>query len=514
MNRITFTFLLAFITAVSSVAQPANDSIVWFSDMQFHSSFEKEALQEFIIHRKDTFNLFLAIDPSISESEAKNYYNLFSCLFQDLEKLKLKDKPLNRQIRLIYTSVHERFLKKYKNEVFFPAIFRTGDYNCVTASILYALVYSKLGIPYKVMASPTHVYLVANPGKESIVIETTNPLVEKAIFANDYKQQYVNHLKASKLISDEDVRNKSTEEIYEASYTQVNESSFLNLIGFQYYNKAIFKAQEEDVDESYKLIQKAYYFYPDPQAKLLLQNVTTFKIASCSFEHLTDIDYLAQLSRLKNYSPGAVTAIFNNIIVQNMQFSDKESFCDSIYSRLIPRISDKSLIEDVSFNYYLLMSQYNVKSDKMHYYIDKAVEIKNNHRESNNILKLSIQQRIERIHDYSTKLDSIQRMQKRYNSSFADEVLLELELGVYLGQAEDYYLKRDIKRGEEMLNLFEGKCLHPIEDAQLTFAIETAYQTAILYYLRVNEQKKASELSDRGLKYVPWSNALKKAGYN
>jgi len=51
--------------------------------------------------------------------------------------------------------------------------------------MLYALVYDRISIPYKVMASSNHVYLVANPGPKSIVIETTNPGLEKAIFTGE-----------------------------------------------------------------------------------------------------------------------------------------------------------------------------------------------------------------------------------------------------------------------------------------------------------------------------------------
>ena len=41
--------------------------------------------------------------------------------------------------------------------------------------MLYSMVFDAMKIPYKVMAAPGHIYLIANPGSNSIVIETTNP---------------------------------------------------------------------------------------------------------------------------------------------------------------------------------------------------------------------------------------------------------------------------------------------------------------------------------------------------
>ena len=103
--------------------------------------------------------------------------------------------------------------------------------------MLYAMVFDEFEIPCKLKVSSNHVYLVANPGSNSIVIETTNPDFEKAIFTGDFKQQYVNYLRTSKLISAEDYKNKSVEEIFEEKYNEVGDATFDNLPGLQYYNK-------------------------------------------------------------------------------------------------------------------------------------------------------------------------------------------------------------------------------------------------------------------------------------
>jgi len=126
-------------------------------------------------------------------------------------------------------------------------MFQSGTYNCVSASMLYAMVFDELGVPYKVKASSNHIYLIADPGTNSVVIETTNPNFEKTIFTGEFKQQYVNYLRSSKLINEDDYKNKSVEEIFEEKYKEVREAEFYNLAGFQYYNKALTMFQNNDI---------------------------------------------------------------------------------------------------------------------------------------------------------------------------------------------------------------------------------------------------------------------------
>lgn len=231
---ILWNFLLVYSFFIPFSLTAQTDSLVKVSDLKFHSVFEQEKFKHLINKRQDFFDLFLAIDEHMNEEEARSNYAKFTQVFDELETKNLQKKKIGKKIKLSYSVVHGRFLKKYNDTEFFPEIFRTGTYNCVSASMLYALVFDSLNIPYKVKASSNHVYLVADPGPGSIVIETTNPGFEQQIFTGEFKQQYVNHLRASKLISDSDYKGKSTEEIFEEKFNAVKDAELSNLPGFQY----------------------------------------------------------------------------------------------------------------------------------------------------------------------------------------------------------------------------------------------------------------------------------------
>jgi len=86
----------------------------------------------------------------------------------------------------------------------FSRIFEAGIYNCVTASMLYALILDHYQIPYEIKEKPTHIYLVALPGKDNILFETTNP---RGLYVPDekFKRDYVNSLVQLKYTTQEHV---------------------------------------------------------------------------------------------------------------------------------------------------------------------------------------------------------------------------------------------------------------------------------------------------------------------
>jgi tetratricopeptide (TPR) repeat protein len=215
-------------------------------------------------------------------------------------KKNVEEMKIPKRVRKSFTILHDKHLKKYKEIEFFPTLFEKGRYNCVTSSILYSMVFEELKIPYKIQATKNHVYLVANPGPSSIVVETTNPNIDKKEYLEDYKRDYVSHLRSIKLISEKEYKSKSINEIFEEKTNNVWTAEFNNLVGFQYYNLGLVKFSNKEAEEAYKLFQKAYFFNPDKQVQLVLYGVLLQLVSNSKYENVSDIDYIAQLSRYKD----------------------------------------------------------------------------------------------------------------------------------------------------------------------------------------------------------------------
>lgn len=512
MNKQVLLILFINATIITSVLAQS-DSLIRFSDLRFHSDFEKEAIENFVFQNRDTFNLFLAIDEKITHAEAKWRKDIFLSVFKDLENKKIQTKTINKKIKLSYSNVHSRFLKKYNDNEYFPVIFQTGTYNCVSASMLYALIFDNLDITYNVKASSNHVYLVANPGSNSIVIETTNPGFEQKIFTGEFKQQYVNYLRTSKLISESEYKSKSVEEIFEEKFKEVRDAEFKNLPGFQYYNKALANLQNNNTEEALKLSQKAYFFYPDYQVKLLLQTCLLLHIEKCNFDKVSDIDYLAQFSRFENTDMNTIVGVFNNIIYNHLQYTDKENFCDSLNTRLLSQITDKKLIDEINFAFNIQMSYRYQNSDKVEKYIMKAIAIKGNHHDAKIILENHLQKKLYGISNLIVLLDTINQMENRYNHEIINPILKEHKLRAYLQQANDSFSRKRISEGNKYLLEFEKNCKLPLSSQFLPSIIENTYRKAAVYYFYKGDKTTAKTYINRGLKYVPNSRLLESAIY-
>ena len=505
-------FIQIVIFSFSLKAQNQTDSLIRFSDLRFHSGFEKEALTNFVKHGNDTFNLFLAIDENMTDEVANQYHEIFNKAFDEISPKALGAKNLNKKIKISYTAIHNQFLTKYNSNEYFPVMFQSGIYNCVSASMLYAIVFDKLDIPYKVMSSADHVYLVGNPGSNSVVIETTNPNFEKAIFNGDFQQQYVNYLRTSKLISETEYKSKSVQEIFEEKFNEVKSAEFINLPGFQYYNKALTKLQNNEFEEGLKLGQKAYFFYPDNQVKILLNTALLFQIDKCNFDNVSDIDYVAQLSRFENTDLNAVIGIFGNIIYHKLQYTNKEAFCDSIYERLTKQLSDKKTIEEISFAYNMQMSYRYQNTDKVEKYITRALEIKGNFNDANIILENYLRQKLFNIAEPQALLDTVNQLEPKYGIYDTSKSLLtEFELIAYLRLAREQIDQKKLAEGDKYLLEFENKCTIPVKNQMLSMLIETTYQSAAFYCRIKKDNQKTKNYVDRGLKYVPNSLIIKSA---
>jgi hypothetical protein len=513
MKKVSLLLLNVIALICPAFAQNSTDSLVLFRDLKYHSEFEKKSITNYVKNKTDTFNCFLAIDEKITSLDAINSLNTYLAVYNLLDGKKIDSKKLNQKIKITYSTVHDYFLKKYNNIEYFPSIFQNGFYNCVSASALYAIVFGQVQIPYKVMASFNHVYLIASPGDKSIVIETTNPSFESAIFNGDFKEQYVNSLRGSKLISEAEYKNKSTDEIFAEKFREVKEAEFSNLLGFQYYNKALTKLENNQTDKAYELCQKAYFFFPDPQVKTMLNISLLYQIEKVKFENLSDIDYLVQLSRFENVDINMISNIFSNIIKYNLQFRDKESYCDSLFQRFASQISDQDLLKEVGFSYYLNMSYRYAGSDKAGYYVSNALKIKGNHKDANAIMETFINNKLIRITDPNTLLDTIQNLEKRYSNDQISKILDAFKQVSYLKSAGDLYQDNKPSAGEKYLLKFEANCKTPIENQVLYHYIESTYRSIAVYYYYKNEKVKASKYIDRALIYIPESNLKQSAVY-
>lgn len=505
--------ILFFLLSLQYVllAQKQDDSLVVFADLKFHSEFEKAAISNYVLNKTDTLDLFLAIDPTMTKRQADAYGVIYQSIVKSPYIQKMSTKKVTKKVRKSFMYVHKKYLQKYSDVEFLPSLFQNGSYNCVTSSILYSMLFDELDIPCKVVETVGHVYLVANPGPKSIVVETTNPKLDKPEVIESYKRLYVGQLRTNKIIGENEFKSKSVAELFEENTKKVWPAEFDNLIGFQYYNLALVQFSEKKIKESYESFQKAYFFHQSEKVGSVMYNLLLQQINKCKFEQVSDIDYIAYLTRYNELSFDLIDDAFLNIIDYHLQFTDRQAFCDSISKRLISKVNDAEMAKELCFNYNLKMG----KHFRSNQYIDNALAIKQNHKETNELFAAYIEDELKNIFNYKELLEQINLFKKKYDYNFAQQILKEQELIAHLEQAYDFLKYNYIEDGEKYLKVFEESTTSPIDtdNHNLIRSVETAYRTLAIFYFYHKDKKMAINTINRGLKYVPESRFLQTAVY-
>ncbi len=222
----------------------------------------------------DIVPLLLAIDTTIDidhyikrvDFEIKEITDYF-------ETKQLHKKSRKKQIRELNKLVYNKLFKKYDENTFFSHIFQNGTFNCVTGTAFYALILDRLGIPYEIQETITHVYLIAFPHSDKIYLETTNGSSGNISLDYNFKKRYVEFLENNKLISEEDFSNHNLEEVFDKYYFKgENKINLLQLAGLQYFNNGIEAINNSNWDKAVINLEKHNALYPsEVNNNLMLQ---------------------------------------------------------------------------------------------------------------------------------------------------------------------------------------------------------------------------------------------------
>ena len=331
------------------------DSLVNPQEIVFQTEIEKSTFLRYIDDStSDNFLktvLLTASQTSMDEMAASSKkLNDFALQMKNERIDAMKEK---KKIKFIYDKVHSTFLKLYVNPVYFSSIFKDGTYNCVTASALFAYVFDELHIPYVIMESSDHVFLLTYPKTLNISVETTNPISGSYSYNSKMQETYVNYLKSNKIISEEESKQKSVSELFKSYFFHENSINEKRLAGLQYYNGGIEKMTTGKFAEAYSQFEKAYALYPSKKMTFFSFLCLAELISQANYSDSLDVHYLANASHYKNLgiSESNMRAEFyrltNNILIDRSDFVAY----DKAYKYLLCHINDDIILNDLKFIY-------------------------------------------------------------------------------------------------------------------------------------------------------------------
>ncbi len=167
-----------------------------------------------------------------------------------------EDDAVMKKGERIYTFLHKRVLKKFSYNAAMASMISNGEYNCVTATAIYAQLASSVGLPVIFHATPFHVCPIIEWQGRRVWVEMTKP--RDGFDVEFDREALAEMLLENKFVTREEFAEKGAETIYNEFVHGHFQRSSASLLGYHYYNKALLQDEQGRTEESFWSLAKAY----------------------------------------------------------------------------------------------------------------------------------------------------------------------------------------------------------------------------------------------------------------
>lgn len=521
MKKRQFQFIVfSFVLFCSQMSFAQRDgSVLKFGELNFGNDAERTAFESFNKNGAESsvFDLlFVAQDKEFKAGKKSAEQRLDACV--NHLKTELEGKSEIKKVKIVFDYVHREFLKVYKLRNDFVSLFALGEYNCVSASALYALVFDRLNIPYQIQETPQHVYLVAYPKTSKILVETTAPTKGYYQFSNSFMTKYINSLYDSKLISKDEIDAAPLTDLFNKYYFKNDGISLLDLAALQFSNFGIYLLDDDNLKPAGDEIKKAYYLSATERHRLLMREILGRSIDKYGYDDTTNLSNLLVLARYNNLPGKEITnddvlrefGKFKAVaLIKNSDYTNYGQF----YKRLSNAVNDSALKSNLGFEYYYELARLGFLNTKGEEYELTQLAGAYQFNKMNADLRALIVAVYTGLVDKYNDSQSIMALSDKFLAHFdflAENVtFLSVKASCLLDLAYQNYYLNQVKTADQYIADFENLA-GQVEgvNAGASF-VERAYSQGASYYFRTGNKAKAKKMVTTGLKYAPNSFGLK-----
>jgi hypothetical protein len=480
----------------------------------YRSAFERSQVRHAVSNEQkaDFFSLFASIDSDSIEtvkyaSKLNNFYDLMASKQVGLKAGKQKAK-------LLFKEVHNYFFKKYEENVFFSKIFREGIYNCVTASMLYAIVLTHYDVPFEIKETPTHVYLVAFPGSDNIMFETTSP---KGFYVPDerFKREYVAGLVQLKFTSQEYVDQIGSAKAFNEFYYSKGNISLRELAGIQYYNQSVGYHTVDNVDDAVKSIMKTTLLHPSEKNNYYKLSLLGSKLSNSTMNTPQDILYLCEYANASKdlQEKNHVLSFFGNMLDTHLIKQGNDSLINSAYNIISANFKDESIKREIEFTYNLGLTYWHSTNSNFDESINcakRAYAINSKDARLHELILRSVIFKTEKLKGNKQSIGQLEQYAADFPHLKSNKVFKSMLAYQHAFQAYSEFLANNETEGYAHMNSME-KQLEELKDDSIVGQdlIGMVYAEAGAFHFRKKNYKMAKEIILTGLKRAPDHGELK-----
>jgi hypothetical protein len=512
-TRILILFAVVFGINLPAVTAQIDSLLQTF--VKYNSDFEEQAFQKYL--GGDTTDLAMIItaaDPEMTAEKHEAIMQEVKAFINGIEPGVNKKKSLKKKIKYIFKEVHNTFFKKYEYIATFDEIFDNGVYNCVTGSIMYSIVFDHFNIPYNIMYSINHVYLVADPDGESIAVESTDPSYG---WNNniDYriKKKVVEYMHKQKFVSDEEMEEKSIEEIYDEEFMTDEVISNQHLASILYYNEGVKHFYNEQEDSAFQQQIRSRLIHQFIVQEIQLMAALVLLSQDYKYETIDEVKQLIALYYLIDdvEANDALVVDFAKMTERYLIEQSDTTYYTEIYNQVNSLINDSVLLSEISYIFnYETGRFYNLRKEFRNAcpYLIQAYLLQPDDVEIQSLLGYAL---INELYA-NTRHDEMTAVLDNYQHSFPELintlVFNEAWAFLYLTMAYDNFNMNEVDAGQENLTKFEAVYNARKMSYVSKEFVGSAYYAAWRSLLRAKQDDDAERALKKGLEYAPYDENL------
>lgn len=294
MTKVPFLLLLITFSGYSSLAK--NDSL---SHIKFKTDFERHVFEH--LDSVEPLDLLLAISENMSFDKSALIKNKIVAFIESNDKIAQGKET--KMVKKIFAKTHSSFFSKYEEVSNFENIFELKEYNCVSATALYSLIFDAYGIPYQVKEAPSHVYTVAYPGTHDILVESTAPTSGYYYATEGDIHNSIQNLISLKYVTQDEVDSMGERAVYDAFFFKVEDINLRELAGLQYHNEAISYADKEDYEAALNAALKCQMIYPSERIDILILGILDMTLTNRRIDTWSEVKNLMVYGTQDNVQP-------------------------------------------------------------------------------------------------------------------------------------------------------------------------------------------------------------------
>jgi len=507
-NSFSKCLIMSFL-GLFTLTPPTIHAQVAFSQLHYENEQERNSFQSIELRNPDYLGIFLYSNSNATKADYRELDRKLDALVKDLRRLAKRKKSSKRKAKIIYRNFDRSLLQTYACDATLIDIVDSAKYNDLTATVMYALLFERMDIPYAISEKPTGISMTLWPESEPLLIATNKDGLECDPVTDSLKRSSINLLANNGSIEKDEYLGMNEAQIFDHVMAKGGDNMNLReLAAIHYGKKGIHELGKGDFDRAMMYLEKSMWLEPNGRFNMVTNFTRSKYLAEHSQVDQRFIDRLVAYGNDPLNENGINTLIvaYGNVIESKLSDTTKWGEFNAISSEIFRRIEDSTMLNELKFGYHYA---YGWANNRLHRYdhalfhFDSAFYYDPAYEKLPESFCVALVNSLKNRSDFDAMLTLINGFSKAHPTLDEDAEFNSIKYELYLRKAFMSMEEGQAEHGLRWLVRFEQEA--PISATKLIDEelISMVYARASTVYFERGNREQARQLIEQGLFYIP-----------